>query len=73
MIENPGVAKYVSDLLLDINGRLNESIGEVEQKCSAEESKLYKRRAGKIVDAIFEVILEPIYLEHPGLKPPGLE
>ena len=73
MIENPAVAKYVNELLLDINGRLNESIGKVEQSCSAEEFTLYRRRVAKIIDAIFEVVLEPIYLKHPALKPPGLE
>jgi hypothetical protein len=73
VIENPDIARYVSDLLLDVNGRLIESIEKVEQNCSADELVLYRRRVGKLVNAVFEAILEPIYREHPDLKPPELE
>jgi hypothetical protein len=73
VIEDPAVAKSVNGLLLEINGRLNESISNVEQNCSPAEFALYRRRVGKIIDAIFEVILEPIYSQHPTLKPPDLE
>jgi hypothetical protein len=73
LIDDQATAKFVSELLLEFNGRLIESIAKIEQSCSPEESGLYKRRVGKIVNAIYEVILEPIYLKHPELKPPGLD
>jgi hypothetical protein len=73
MIDSQAAAKYVSELMIEINGRLIESINTIDQSCSAEESALYKSRVGKIVNAIFEAILEPIYLKHPELKAPGLD
>ena len=73
MIENSRTAKYVSDLLLNINGQLLESIGNVEKDCSPDEFIIYRRRVGTLVNSIFEQILEPIYERHPTLKPPGLE
>ena len=72
MIGKPDVAKYVSELLLSLNGELNESIAKVSRECPPHEAALYKRRVGKIIDAIFEVLLEPIYQSHPALKPPDL-
>ena len=73
MIENEEAAKYLNELLLDINGRLIESIHKVEEICSVDESAIYKRRIGRLVNAIFESLLEPIYQEHPALKPPELD
>jgi hypothetical protein len=73
MIKNSEIAKDVSDLFLDFNGRLNESVEKVGQSCSAEEFASYRRRAAKLINAVFEAILEPIYREHPDLKPPDLE
>ena len=73
MIDNEAAAKHVSELLLEINNRLIETIRTVDQSSSAEQSLLYKKGIGKIVNAIFEVILEPIYEKHPDLKPPGLQ
>jgi hypothetical protein len=70
---NEETAKYLSELLLDINGRLIESIHKVEEVCSVDESAIYKRRTGKLINAIFETLLEPIYSEHPALKPPELD
>lgn len=73
MIENPETAKYLSDLLLNINGQLIESISKVKDGCSAEELNVYRRKVGVLINGIFENILEPIYVKHPVLKPPALE
>jgi hypothetical protein len=73
LIENADTARYVSDLLLDVNAQLIESIHKVDEVCSVDESAIYKRRTGKLINAIFETLLEPIYSEHPALKPPELD
>jgi hypothetical protein len=73
LIENVGTAKYVSDLLLGINGQLDESVAKVRDGCSPEEFTAYRRCVGRIINSIFEGILEPIYVKHPALKPPDLE
>jgi hypothetical protein len=72
MIKDPITAKLVSDLLLQINGQLEESVAKVKTDCSPDESTAYRRRVGRLINSIFEDILEPIYILHPGLKPPGL-
>jgi len=73
MIADANTAKYVSDLLLDINGQLNESIERVQEASTAEEFANYRRRVGTLINSIFEEVLEPIYRKHPNLKPPELE
>jgi hypothetical protein len=73
VLENVETAKHVSELLLEINERLSESIGKVQDSCSPEEFLIYRRRVGTLVYSIFEQILDPIYIKHPGLKPPELE
>ena len=73
MLNNKEAAKHVSDLFLEINGRLNESIEAVKSNCAPEEFSVYRRRIGTLVNSIFEEILEPIYARHPELKPTELE
>jgi hypothetical protein len=73
LIGNSETAKYVNDLMLDINGQLIESIGKVEKECSPEDFAIYRRRVGTLINSIFEQILEPIYDRHQKLKPPELE
>lgn len=73
MIKDPNAAKLVSDLLLQINGELNESVAKVKNGCSPDEFTAYRRCVGRLINSIFEDVLEPIYVLHPGLKPPGLE
>ncbi|MGC2530081.1 MAG: hypothetical protein WA639_20225 [Candidatus Acidiferrum sp.] len=73
MIADANTAKYVSDLLLDINGQLNESIERVQEASTPEEFANYRRRVGTLINSIFEEVLEPIYRKHPNLKPPELE
>jgi hypothetical protein len=70
LIENPEVAKYMSQFFLDINGQLNESIMTVEKGMSPAEYKAYKRAVGYVMYEVFDKILEPLYLRHPSLKPP---
>jgi hypothetical protein len=66
-------ARYVNELFLDINGRLNESLEKLEPNCSPEEFAAYRRCIGRMINSIFEEILEPIYIEHVDLKPAELE
>jgi hypothetical protein len=72
MIKNPSTAKLVSDMLLQINGQLDESVAKVKSDCSADEFTAYRRCVGRLINSIFEDVLEPIYVLHPDLKPPGL-
>jgi len=73
VIDNLKTAKYISELFLDINGRLNESIERVQGTSTPAEFASYRRRVGTLINSIFEEILEPIYIKHPEVKPPELE
>ena len=73
MLDSVETAKYVSELVLEIKERLSESIESVQDSCSPENFLNYRRRVGTLVYSIFEQILDPIYIQHPELKPPELE
>ncbi len=73
MIENVETAEYVSRLLLNLNCQLNESVERVERASSPEEFTTYRRCVGRLINSIFEDILEPLYVKHPALKPSELE
>ncbi len=72
MITNADTAKHVSELMLDITAQLNQSVFLVQERGSAEEFALYRRAVGGIMAEILLEVLNPLYREHPGLKPEGL-
>ena len=69
MISDPTIAAKISSLMMNIADQLDESIALVMGKCSAEEVKTYKRSVGRVMGELLE-ILNPLYAEHPQLKPP---
>jgi hypothetical protein len=73
MITNPNIAKYVSELMLDIHNRLDESVARVNETCSPEEDAIYRRAVGRILGRILLEVLNPLYAAHPSLKPEGME
>ena len=46
--QRPGAAKYAVQVLLNINGKMDDSIRAVENQTSAEELKSFKRGAGHV-------------------------
>lgn len=69
MISNPYVAERISDLMLDIGDRLNESVAGVMNDCPEDEFAKYRRAVGAIMAEVLLQVLNPIYKEHPSLKP----
>jgi hypothetical protein len=69
MISNPRIAKQVSDLMLDIFSRVDESLAEVKKTCSPEEVAAYRTATSHVVGSIVMDVLEPLYEAHPALKP----
>jgi hypothetical protein len=72
MITDPSVAKRVSDLMLEIGDRVNESIAEIRTACPPDEFANYRRAAGAVMAEILLQVLNPLYRDHPSLRPPGL-
>jgi hypothetical protein len=73
MIANKQVAAEIHWLMLDISGRINESILNVQQQCSFEEFENYRRPCAKILSQILLEILNPIHQLHPHLMPKGMK
>jgi hypothetical protein len=72
VIHEKELAKRMLDLMEAISAQVNESIREVQQQCTEEEFKAYRRGAGRVMGYAFTDVMAPIYQEHPDLKPAGL-
>jgi len=73
MINDKEVAKYIECLMRQISGEINESIIEIQEKCSPREFEEYRRAAGKVMGYIFLDIMNPIYKRHPEIMPDELK
>ena len=66
-------AKEISDLMVDIGRRLNESLRNVQAKESEADFRAYRDAVSKIMMAMLEEVMTPLYAEHPEVKPPELK
>ncbi|MGB8592986.1 MAG: hypothetical protein WA674_08380 [Candidatus Acidiferrales bacterium] len=73
MIGDAQIAKQVSDLMIEFSGRLDGSIATVRDQCSPEEFATYRRAVGRIMGEMLLEVLNPLYAEHPSLKPAEME
>lgn len=73
MLGDAGIARQVSEAMLGINDRLEESVALVRENCSPEEASRFGMAVGRVINMIFEGVLDPLYERHPALKPPDLE
>lgn len=67
------VAETINQLMLEYGAKLNESVRLVMESSSAAELEGYRAAVGQIMGTMLLDIMEPIYREHPDLKPPELE
>lgn len=73
MINDPAIAKQVSDLMVETLARLDRSTAMVMDVCPPEEFNAYRRAAGAVMAEIVLEILNPLYSMHPLLKPKEME
>jgi hypothetical protein len=69
MIDNPSVAKQISDLMMDMFIRLSHSCETVKEQCSEQEYEAYMKGTAGIAGSIVLDVMEPLYMKHPHLKP----
>ena len=69
MISNADAAKQISELMHDIFRRLDESVTMVQRDCAPEDALEYRKSVGKVIYPILFDLLEPLYGQHPSLKP----
>ena len=71
MIENEEVAKNVSQVLQSTFNALGESMLQVNARCGETEAAIYREKVGDIFYILVFGLLEPLYKQHPQLKPAG--
>ena len=72
MISDEDVAKQISELMIDLSLRINESISLVHEKCVGKEFTAYRSAAARVLGYAYLDVMTPIYQLHPSLKPEGL-
>lgn len=72
MIANKELAKYVGSKVAEANDSLNSILIEVKKHGSADEFSVVREQVSKIMAELLFSILNPIYRQHPELKPEGL-
>jgi hypothetical protein len=68
---NSLAAESTSILLIKLNAALDAQLARIEPECSAAEFDQVRLRFGRAMGALLDV-LNPIYQEHPRLKPQEL-
>lgn len=70
MISDIETARKINDLLLEVSGMLDESVGlMVHSDCLASEKTKYMEIVGQVMGVIGLDMLNPLYRKHPSLKP----
>jgi hypothetical protein len=72
MISDKDVAKQISDLMIDLSQKIDDSIRLVQEKCPENDFKAYRSAAARVLGSAFLDVMTPIYQLHPSLKPEGL-
>ena len=71
MIKDRVIAESVSKLMLEFGGRLDASIVAAQDNCSEAEFHEYRLAVGKILGDMLLEVMNPLYQQHPDLKPWG--
>jgi hypothetical protein len=73
MIRQRAIAEQISQLMIDIGARLDSSVILVQSQCSAEEFAVYRRAVGTIMGEMLLEVMNPLYAQHPDLRPSELK
>lgn len=66
-------AKKVSELMLFIGAQLDQSLAEVKNTENETDFRRYRDSVSKLMTTMLLEVMNPLYAEHPDLKPPQLE
>ena len=72
MIRDKEVASRVSNLMLEFSEKLNDSVALSKERCSDAEFKAYRAVVGRLMGEMLLGVMNPLYQEHPDLKPKEL-
>ncbi|MEF5100675.1 hypothetical protein U9184_15660 [Escherichia coli] len=74
MFKDKTLAADISALMLNIGSQLDASVSYVQQTCDESELNVYRSAVGEIMGRMLMLIdiMNPIYKQHPELKPKEL-
>ncbi|EHR8834871.1 hypothetical protein WAC87_001747 [Shigella flexneri] len=72
MFKDKTVAADISALMLEIGAKLDNSVSLVQRSCDESELNIYQAAVGEIMGRMLIDIMNPIYKQHPELKPKEL-
>lgn len=72
MISDRNVAAEVSKCLLEANRLLNQAVAVANAGSSMEEFSAFRLAIGKVLGELLVEVVNPLYRQHPDLKPPEL-
>lgn len=72
MIADKLLAQMVSKRILDANRLLNEAMSLVAESASIDETRDFRLAIGQVSGELLLMIANPLYREHPELKPQEL-
>lgn len=73
MIKDEKVAVQVSESVLEVNRLLNDALRLVQEECSEAEFSEFRHAVGQVLGELLLEIVNPLYRQHPKLKPEGLD
>jgi len=66
------LANKTIELMLKHGAELNEILMSIKKNSNDEEFNFYRKSIGKIMGYMLTEVMNPIFKEHPGLKPKDL-
>ena len=66
------LAEETSLLMIRLSTQLNEQLRRIQSASSDEEFQRYRQGFGRIMGNMLTEVLNPIYAEHPSLKPEAM-
>jgi hypothetical protein len=67
------VAEAISKLMLEYGAKLDDSVRLVMESCSQPELESYRAAVRQIMGTMLLDVMNPLYREHPDLKPAEFE
>jgi hypothetical protein len=67
------IAEQINNLMLEYGSKLDNSLALVKKECDEEDFLAYRNAVGKLLAMMLTEVMNPLYKEHPDLKPKELD
>lgn len=73
MLEDEQLARLVGERIIEINRLLNDLVRIVMEKSPPDEGRCFRQAVGAVSGELLTRIANPLYRQHPALKPPEMD